>query len=191
MSAYIDQPHILPEPLRVAFYGSLFAMAAIDQGVDQEEWALIFEQLNTEGLSQEGQLKMQSFILTPPALSDCLEVLAGAEEAVRFGTLINLIDVALADDFLADSEARALDQARARLGVDEIQMDAMREFIQALRRIRRKGRGDSAAVQAASVATERLYAAGIPAEAVRFSSTFLYEPSLEAVTGANPVLPRP
>jgi uncharacterized tellurite resistance protein B-like protein len=185
------QTRTLPEPLRVAFYGALFAMAALDQGIDPEEWALIYDQLDTHGLSPAGEERLKGFILSPPRLLECLTFLGRAEEAVRFGTMINLLDVAYADERLADAEAEALDEAAAILLVDPFQVDAMKDFIDALRQIRRAGRGEGAALQAVRVATERLYAAGIPSEAVRFSSAFLYEPSLEAVTGAHPVMPRP
>ncbi len=175
----------------IAFYGALFAIAAVDQGVDVEEWTLIFEQLNTEELSEAAQTKMQSFLLMPPDLEKCLQDLTAATEPQRLGVMINLVDMAWADDILADNEKDALERAAAILHVDSIQLAAMVDFVKELRHIRHQGTGNAAAQQAVSIATERLYAANVSQDALRFSSAFLYEPSVAAVTGAHTALKRP
>lgn len=169
----------LPDAVRVAFYGSLFAMAAVDHEVDREEWALIFEQLDTEGLSPEAELKIKNFMLVPPDMETCLRDLAGAELYFRLGTMINLVDVAYADSVVVDTEANALLMAQEYLQVSDAERRAIEGFIQDLCRIRHRGRGDKAAQGAVRRSVEKLLEAGIPLKAVSFSSAFLYEPSLK------------
>src|SRR5215204_2518173 len=58
-----DTQHIdsksLSEKQRVAFYGAMFAMAAADGQMQREELELIYETLDTEGLSEEARRRVR------------------------------------------------------------------------------------------------------------------------------------
>ncbi|HXH12073.1 MAG TPA: hypothetical protein VNP04_20190 [Alphaproteobacteria bacterium] len=119
----------LSEDERVAFYGSLFAIAAIDGDMKREELDLLFETIEMTGLSDHGQRTVWDYMVEPPPLSDCLEILSTCNTEVRRTVMVYLIEMALVDDILDVREEEALLQARRALCLTQRQMRAIERFI--------------------------------------------------------------
>ncbi|MDF1665337.1 MAG: TerB family tellurite resistance protein [Planctomycetota bacterium] len=158
-----------PESQRVGFFGSLFAIANADDSVDKEELQLIFETLDTDGLSESNRKRVMGFLLDPPTLRSCLTEVANGSDELRFALMTNLIDVALADNYLDPKEKRGLDEAQKSLKISDEQRAALRKFIEAVRELREKGEDDSVAVEGVKQAVAGLGAVGIPLTAVYFT----------------------
>ena len=108
------------------------ADAATD--VDRRELFAIFELMEDEDeLSAEAQEELRGYAVNPPDLDACLETLADADEVLRYATMINLVEVALADNIVVDEEDAALDRAQERLDVDDEQRDEIERFIEMVR----------------------------------------------------------
>src|ERR687894_2639575 len=115
----------LSENQRVAFYGALFAIAAADDQMQREELELIYETLDTEGISDEARRRLYAYAIEPPALQDCLQALSDASKSARHGLMLNLVEVALSDYLLSEPEREALTEAQRVLGISDEQRTAI------------------------------------------------------------------
>ena len=77
----------VPQSSRIAFYGALFAIATADGSIDKEEMNLIFEVMDLTGMSEAAKRQVQSYIIEPPSLQNCLKTLSKADDALRFGRM--------------------------------------------------------------------------------------------------------
>ncbi len=161
----------LPGEQRVTFYGALFAMAAIDGQVQREELELIYETLDTEGLSEEARRRLYAYAIEPPALRDCLQALGDAPKPVRHALMLNLVEVAVADYLLPEAEQEALADAQGVLGVNDEQRAAMERYAEEIRRIRERGIDDNHAADALKTAVSGMTAVGVPIAAVVYSGS--------------------
>jgi uncharacterized tellurite resistance protein B-like protein len=112
-------PKSLSEKQRVAFYGALFALAAADSQMQREELELIYETLDTGGLSDEARRRLYAYAIEPPALQDCLQALSDASESARHGLMLNLVEVTVSDYLLSEPEREALTEAQRILGIGD------------------------------------------------------------------------
>lgn len=158
---------------RIAFYGALFAIATADNHLDKEEMDLIFGIMDLEGMSEAAKRQVQFYIIEPPLLEDCLKSLTNADDSLRFGLMINLIDTAWADDELDPNEAKAIQLAQQELRITDSQVKAIEKFIQEMRKIRIRGLNDNYAADAAKTAAAGLSSVGIPIAAVYFSGSVI------------------
>jgi hypothetical protein len=71
----------------LAFYGSLFAIAAADGSVDIDELNLLFKTINLDKFSASAKAKIESYTATPPSLGDCLQTISQSEEPLRLGVM--------------------------------------------------------------------------------------------------------
>lgn len=156
---------------RAAFYGALFAMAAIDGSVDKEEMQLIFETMILDGMSEEQKAQVHSYVLAPPDLDGCLERLARSETPLRYGLIVNLVDVGYADDDYDETERDGVRKAARVLEVSDEQVAAIEEFVLTARRMRLRGVNDKVAEDAMKRAAAGLGSVGVPITAVYFSGT--------------------
>jgi uncharacterized tellurite resistance protein B-like protein len=161
----------LPENQRVAFYGALFAMAAADDQRQREELELLYETLDTEGLSEEVRRRLYAYAIEPPALQDCLQSLSDASESARHGLMLNLVEVAVSDYLLPKAEQDALAEAQRRLGIGNVQRAAMQRYAEEVRRIRERGIDDNHAADAIKAAVSGMTAVGVPIAAVVYSGS--------------------
>lgn len=132
-----------PEPLDLgalseqeclAFYGALFALAAADDRIDEVESELILSSLDLNGMSEAARERALALSISPPSLQTCLDLLEGVGEDIRFGLMLNLVDVALADDDIQPGEPMTLEQARIALGLTSEQIASMHEYAYRVRR---------------------------------------------------------
>lgn len=161
----------LPEDQQLACYGAFLAIAAVDGAIDREELVTVFETLDLATLSPEGQARIRTWLADPPDLRVCLRTLAGCDATLRYGVMVHLTDVTLADDAIVDEEQRALDEAREILGVTDDQARAIVTFLREVRRIRARGLDDAPATEALKSAASSLSAVGVPIAAVYFSGS--------------------
>ena len=161
----------LSEKQRVAFYGAMFAMAAADGQMQREELELIYETLDTEGLSEEARRRLYAYAIEPPALQDCLQALSDASESARHGLMLNLVEVAVSDYLLSNPERDALTQGQLTLGIGDEQRTAMEHYAEEVRRIRERGIDDNHAADVVKAAVSGMTAVGVPIAAVVYSGS--------------------
>ena len=161
------------EETRLAFYGALFAIAVADEHLDQTEMELIFGIMDLENMSEDAQRQVQSYIIQPPSLMDCLNKLSDADEKLRYGLMVNLVDTVWADDELDINEEIAILMAQRELGITDEQLEAIKTFIQRMREIRDRGLDDDRAADAIKSAASGLAAVGVPLAAVWFSGSVI------------------
>jgi uncharacterized tellurite resistance protein B-like protein len=158
---------------RLAFYGALFAIAFADNSIDKEELELIFGLMDLQGMTESAKRKVQSYIIEPPSLSACLRSLRSADEELRYGLMINLVDTAWANDELDSNEEKAITLAQQELKITNEQLKAIKIFIQKVREIRERGLDDNYAADAIKTAAAGLSAVGVPVAAVWFSGSVI------------------
>lgn len=110
-------------------------------------------------MSEEAKRKIQSYIIEPPCFQDCLKELAGADDTLRFGLMVQLVDVALADDQLESEEASLIKEAQQFLRISDEQPKAIDDFIKKVKEIRERGMDDEYAkdaIKAAGAAWQQL-----------------------------------
>jgi uncharacterized tellurite resistance protein B-like protein/uncharacterized coiled-coil protein SlyX len=149
----------------------MFAMAAADGQMQREELELIYETLETEGLSEEARRRLYAYAIEPPALQDCLQALSDASESARHGLMLNLVEVAASDYLLSNPERDALTQGQLTLGISNEQRTAMEHYAEEVRRIRERGIDDNHAADAIKAAVSGMTAVGVPIAAVVYSGS--------------------
>ncbi|MEC7984279.1 MAG: TerB family tellurite resistance protein [Myxococcota bacterium] len=160
-----------PEAHQVAFYGLLTTMANIDGFTSKDELSVMFEAINTDGLSAGAREQVLRYIVSNPNPYDMLEVLQNASLELRFGVFMQLVEVALADDVIVKAERELMYRAATFLGITEDQRRKMEDFVLEARRVRERGVDDDAATEAMQQAASGLAAVGVPLAAVYFSGS--------------------
>jgi hypothetical protein len=163
----------LPEHQRVAFAGALFAMADADGAIDKEELQLIFELTDLDGISLAGKQAVLGYIIKPPAFVDALAPFAHAGLALRCALILNLLEVAIANDLVGENQKRLIGVARRALNIDDARYEAIERFQKQMRQVRLRGLNDSAAAEAAKSAVAGLAAVGVPIAAVYVSGSVI------------------
>ncbi|RRR74020.1 MAG: TerB family tellurite resistance protein [Candidatus Viridilinea halotolerans] len=163
----------LPERLRVAFAGALFAMADADGSLDKEELQLIFQLTDLEGLNQRAKQTVLSYIMQPPAFAATLVPFASESLTLRCALLLNLLEVAIANDLVSPSQEQLLADACVALAINPEQYAAIGRFQSELRQMRLRGVDDGVAAETAKNAVAGLSAVGIPIAAVYASGSVI------------------
>jgi uncharacterized tellurite resistance protein B-like protein len=160
----------LSEDQRVGFYGCMLAIAAADGIFGRDELDLIFETINTDGLSEHARNTIWDYMVDTPLLSDGLARFASSSGQVRCALMVYLIKIALADQILDVHEEEALLHARLSLRISPTQLHAIERLICEVELIRPRlsDHGDTGVSLKYSVPL--LTAVGLPATAVYFSS---------------------
>jgi uncharacterized tellurite resistance protein B-like protein len=136
-------PCSAPEATRIAYYGALFAMANADGSIDKDEIQAIFAVIDFEGLSDDAQRTVRSYFKDPPALVDTLIPLWKAEEVLRFSLMVNLVEIAYANDLVTLEERHVLAQAGRVLCITNPQFEAIEWFVRKLKVVRARGLSDN------------------------------------------------
>lgn len=151
-----------PETIRVAFYGTLLAVAASDGSVAPEELNLILQTAEMQKLSNSAKLTVQSYIVSPPSLDDCLSQLTQTPEILRLALMFFLVNVAWADKALKPGEEKALDLAERKLWIPKIKREAIESFVQAVRSVHEQNLNEKEASNLLKEAIAKLESAKIP-----------------------------
>ncbi|EFO79613.1 hypothetical protein OSCT_2538 [Oscillochloris trichoides DG-6] len=163
----------LPEHQRVAYAGALYAMANADGALDKDELLLIVDLLDLEGLSPASRQVVLGYVLAPPTLTDTLAAFRAADTTLCYALLLNLVEVAWANDLLDPLQDQLLLQAQQALGVGDEQYRAIWRFIREMRSIRLRGQNDHVAAQATKTAAAGLAAVGVPIAIVYVSGSVI------------------
>jgi hypothetical protein len=163
----------LPETERIAFYGALFAMGAVDGSIDKEELSTIFETIDLDGFSEEGRKTVRGYIITPPPAENAFSTLSSSGSELRFSVMVQLYEVALANDIIDDAEREMLESARRSLMVSSKQAEAIAQFVRKMRELRLRGVDDSTAAETMKGAFSALAGVGVPISAVALSGSVL------------------
>jgi uncharacterized tellurite resistance protein B-like protein len=162
---------VLPEKIRVSFYGALFALAAADATIDRDESGLIFENLDLDGLTEAARQTVHGYLIEPPDIESCLISLNDAPDEIRFGLMINLVEVAEADNYIDEKEKALIDKAKRALRISDDQIAEIYNFVKEARRIRERGLDDNLAADAMKRAASGLAGVGVPIAAVYLSGS--------------------
>ena len=86
-------------------------MAHADGSIDKDELQALFAVVDFEGLSDDAQRTVCSYLVDPPALAGTLIPLRKAEEVLRFSLMVNLVEIAYANDVVTPEERHVLAEA--------------------------------------------------------------------------------
>ena len=150
----------------LAFYGSLFAIAAADGSVDIDELNLLFKTINLDKFSDSAKTQIQSYTASPPSLSDCLQTISQSAEPLRLGVMYFAISIAWANNTIHPQESEAIQLAQKRLAVSDLQVEAMQEFMQDLQAIQAAGNPKNRAGGSVKSAISKLKNVGIPLDLI-------------------------
>lgn len=151
----------------LAFYGSLFAIAAADGSVDIDELNLLFKTINLDKFSASAKAKIESYTATPPSLGDCLQTITQSEEPLRLGVMYFLISIAWANNTLHPAESEAIQSAKKLLAISDLQIQAMQEFIADMKQIREAAPQKNQQASASfNTAVSQLKSKGIPLDLI-------------------------
>lgn len=173
----------LTEEQIVAYSAAMVAMSLSDGSMGSEELVTIFRALDTSELSETSRARIRSLMVRPPSLTDALEELRDAPEELRFGILMQLAEVALADEFVVTHEHEVLDHAAALLDIDASQREAVITFVHEIREIRSRVEDQDSAAEDMLKAAERLAPFGIPLAAMYFSGSLLGVSAAQVLSG--------
>ena len=150
----------------LAFYGSLFAIAAADGSVDIDELNLLFKTINLDKFSDSAKTQIQSYVASPPPLGDCLQTISQSAESLRLGVMYFAISIAWANNTIHPKESEAIALAQKQLGISDKQIQAMQESIADLKKIREAVPNSSQASASFNSGVVRLKTAGIPLDLI-------------------------
>ena len=155
----------------LAFYGSLFAIAAADDSVDIDELNLLFKTINLDKFSDSAKSQIQSYVASPPPLGDCLQTLTRSPDTLRLGIMYFAISIAWANRTIDPKESEAIALAQKQLGISDKQTQAMQELIADLKKIREAVPNPSQASASFNSGVVRLKTAGIPLDLIDAKGT--------------------
>jgi hypothetical protein len=163
----------IPQDQLVAFYGLAFAGANADKSLEKEELMAIFEVLDLESLDEANKKIVFGYIINPPSVESCLEVLKNVDGNLKYASIVSVVEVLLADDFIDQDEMEFLNGICGKLNVNMEQKDKIIEFVKEGRRVLREGLDGNAAELVMKNASAGLAAVGVPIAAVYFSGTVI------------------
>jgi hypothetical protein len=92
---------------------------------------------------------------------------------MRYGVMVNLLEVALANDLIAPEQREAIATAGQVLQVSPAQVEAIEQFVRRMRDLRLRGLNDNYAAEVAKQAAAGLSAVGVPIAAVYLSGSVI------------------
>ncbi len=72
--------------------------------LDKDKMNSICEIMDLDGMSDKAKEQVQEYIIDPPKFFGCLRVLSSADDTLRYGAMINMVETAWADDELDAQE---------------------------------------------------------------------------------------
>lgn len=158
---------------RLAFYGALFAITFLDSSISGERIAIIFEIMNLDNMADFAKQEVYSYIVEPPSLWICLNALKNTDERLRYGLMINLVEIVWTDGELNLNEGKAVGLAQQELMISNERLEAIKSFTQTIKETRVRGLDDRHAVDAMKLAASGLSGLGIPVGAIYLSGSVI------------------
>lgn len=148
----------------LAFLAVLFAIAAIDNQLDEAELKFVFASPEAENLSESEKAELQSYSYEPPPLVESLAKLADADQELKFGLIFCILNLIWINGIMTPEEEQALITAQDVLQINDVQVETVHNYIQALAIAREEQ--SPAAVSQVKAASERMQRVGIPIQAL-------------------------
>lgn len=161
----------IPENERLAFYGALLSVAFANSDIDVENVSNIFAVMDLNGFTASQKQEVYSYVVEPPNLWSCLHTLKHTGARLRYGLMMNMLDIALEDGELRLSEGKAVGLVQQELAILDDEVAVMKDFVKAARKVRERGLDDSYANKTMKTAAASLGAVGVPMTAVYFSGS--------------------
>ncbi|PSB00748.1 YkvA family protein [Merismopedia glauca] len=144
----------------LAFFAVLFAVAAADGEIGEDELSMIFSSPDVDKLSVEGKKKLQTYSCNPPSLEEAIEKLSKANQELKFGLIFYILNLVWVDGVMTLGETEAIKIARQKLEINAVQVEAIEKFIKLLAKVRNEQSQE--ALEEVKAATERMKKVGVP-----------------------------
>ncbi|MGD1853359.1 MAG: YkvA family protein [Leptolyngbyaceae cyanobacterium] len=151
----------------LAFFAVLFAVAAVDKQVSEAELQMILASPEAKNLSADQQKILQSYSYNPPPLKESMEALAEADQELKFGLIFCILNLVCINGEMSDAESDAIALAQDTFEINDVQLEAIREFIQLLAKA--KPEQNQEALPELKTAAERMISVGIPVKALAYA----------------------
>ncbi len=148
----------------LAFFAVLFAVAAADQKIDENELSFILSSPEADKLSKTEKEKLQSYSYHSPSLEESVQKLAKADQELKFGLMFYILSLVWADKNMTSEEEKVIKIAQQELEINDVQVKAIEDFINVVDQTR-YGQ-DQASIDAVKAATKRMATVGIPVKAL-------------------------
>lgn len=148
----------------LAFFAVLFAVAAADKKIDENELSLILSSPEADKLTTDEKETLQSYSYRPPSLQESIQKLAKADQELKFGLMFYILNLVWADQNITAEEAAAIKIAQQEFEINDVQVKAIEDFINVLDQTRHGQ--DQASIDQVKLATKRMENVGIPVKAL-------------------------
>lgn len=152
----------------LAFFAVLFAVAAADGKIDEDELSMILTSPSADKLSEEGKKKLQSYSYNPHSLEEAIKKLSKADQELKFGLIFYILNLVWLDGVMTPEEEEAIKIAQQEFEINDVQIKAIGDFIELLRRQRGEQQNQEV-IDEIKAATERMKKVGIPIQALAHS----------------------
>lgn len=166
----LTQRRGLDEERCIALYGAMLSLAASDGSLETDGAELLYRLFDLSVLSDQGRQQVHAFLGSPPNVRELLAPLRTMDEKARCGSMLQLLELAAAEDIITARKRALLRDAQAALDLSDAQVYALESFVATLRTLRHRGADQKAAAKAIRRAIVRLRSAGIPVELSRSTS---------------------
>ncbi|MGP1387125.1 MAG: YkvA family protein [Thainema sp.] len=151
----------------LAFFAILFAVAAADQKIDEDELSFILSSPEADKLSAEEKETLQSYSHNPPSLEESIQKLSKADRELKFGLMFYILSLVWSDKNMTAEEESAIKTAQREFEINDVQVKAIEDFINVLDQTRHGQ--DQASIDQVKAATKRMENVGIPVQAMTHS----------------------
>lgn len=151
----------------MAFFAVLFAVAAVDKQITEAELQMILSSPEAKNLSAEQQKTLQSYSVDPPPLKESMEALLEADQELKFGLIFCILNLVCINGKMSPAESDAIALAQKTFEINDVQLEAIRDFIQLLAKA--KPEQSEEAMPELKAAAERMASVGIPVKALSYS----------------------
>ena len=162
--APLSERRAIDEEQCIAFYGAMLSLAASDGSLEPDGAELLYRLFDLSVLSDRGRKQVHAFLSAPPNVRELLAPLRTMDDTARFGSMLQLIEIASAEDIITEKKRALLQDAQAALGLTDDQVYSLESFVATLRTLRHRGVDKKVAAKAITRAIVRLRSAGIPVE---------------------------
>ncbi|MGF1497302.1 MAG: YkvA family protein [Elainellaceae cyanobacterium] len=153
----------------LTFFAVLFAVAAADGEIDEDELSMIMSSPEVDKLSAEGKKKLQTYSCNPPSVEEAIKKLSKANQELKFGLIFYILNLVWVDGVMTPGEERAIEIAQKELEINKVQLKAIKEFVNVLAKTRSEQNQET--IEEVKAATERMKKVGVPIEALAHSQS--------------------
>jgi len=148
----------------LAFFAVLFAVAAIDNKVDEAELTMVLSSPEADKLSQKEREELQSYSYNPPPLEESLAQLSNADQELKFGLIFCILNLIWINGVMTPTEEEALKKVQHAFEINDVQVETIHNYIKVLAKARSEQNSET--VSEVKAASERMQRVGIPIQAL-------------------------